>query len=135
MKKLSIILAGALALTACTQTYYNGRVSYAQSNQDCVYQFSQSGDNSAKRFDENKHVIHKNALCSQVMANDMGMRNPVMVQPQPQRVVMPQPAPVFQTVPVQRSFYTVEPSCRNVRYNNETCGGGNFGREIEIIIQ
>jgi hypothetical protein len=131
MKKISMLLAGVLGLTACSQTYYTGEVSYAQDNQDCVYEFSQYGDFSAKRFDEDKYIVHKNALCSQVLANDMGARTMPMPAP---RVVQ---QPVVQTVPVyvQRNYYA-EP-VRTVRYNPVIANANRYyaAREVEITIE
>lgn len=126
MKKVSVIMA-TLALAACSRTYYTGEVSYAQDNQNCIYEFSQRGDFSAKRFDEDKYIVHKNALCSQVLANDMGAVRVPVAQP----VARPVAEPVY----IRRNFYA-EPA-QTVRYNPVIANTNRYymAREVEITIE
>ncbi|MCL2538649.1 MAG: hypothetical protein FWE52_04230 [Alphaproteobacteria bacterium] len=93
MKKILMMVVAAIAVTGCTKEYYNGKVRYTQDNDNCIYRFSQGGDFAQKKFAEDKKVVYKEALCRDVLANDMAAAAPV-ARPVP----MPQPVPVVRNV-------------------------------------
>jgi len=86
MKKISILMLGILGLAACSDNYYNGKVSYTQSGPDCIAQMSQNGSYASA---SDNVVVYPNTSCDQVVAAGGNMQ----MAPQPNPYI-PAAAPV-----------------------------------------
>ena len=126
MKKILAVVIAAAALTGCTKTYYQGSARYVQSNDECIYDFKQSGNVRDRKFNESKHIHYKESLCRDVLASDM---NYTPVRP------MPAPAPVVRPVVYQQPVAYQQPMV--IRQNPVMSSANRYytGREVEIIIE